>query len=89
MEYQQPPGPPAVPLQDAHHDDVLGALHTAGLYLGRHRRRGLHSIRCPWAELHSNRDPEAVVIEPGQVQLQGGASGASTRTALIMVSAIF
>lgn len=60
-----PPPTVAVPLVDADHDDVLGALHAAGLYLGRHRRRRLHRIRCPWAPAHSNEDPEAVVIEPG------------------------
>src|SRR5262245_50618269 len=47
-------------LADAHRDDVLGGLLAAGLYLTRHRRQGLHRIRCPWADLHSNSDPEAV-----------------------------
>jgi Bifunctional DNA primase/polymerase, N-terminal len=54
-----------VPLPDATNDDVLTALHQAGLYLRPHRRSGLHRVRCPWASLHSNGDPEAVVIEPG------------------------
>ena len=53
------------PLPDAGRDDVLGALMSAGLYLGPHHRRGLHRIRCPWAAEHSNRDPEAIVVEPG------------------------
>jgi Bifunctional DNA primase/polymerase, N-terminal len=60
-----PPVVPVVPLQDAASDDVLAALHEAGLYLRAHRRRGLHRIRCPWAGQHSNDDPEAVVLEPG------------------------
>lgn len=53
------------PLPDAHDDDVLSALHAGGAYLGRHRRKGFHRVRCPWGPLHSNEDPEAVVIEPG------------------------
>ena len=57
-------GPPPRPLEDAHADDVLGALATRGLYIARHRRRGLHRIRCPWADAHTG-DPEAVVVEPG------------------------
>lgn len=61
----QAPAVPVTPLPDAGHDDVLATLRAAGLYVGRHRRAGLHRIRCPWAELHSNKDPEAVVIEPG------------------------
>lgn len=73
MRYEHPPAPPAAPLPDAHQDDVLGALRAAGLYLGRHRRRGLHRIRCPWAELHSNHDPEAVVMEPGASPAPGWA----------------
>ncbi len=60
-----PPPPPALPLPDAGQDDVIGALHTRGLYVGRHRRKGLHRIRCPWASEHSTGEPEAVVIEPG------------------------
>jgi hypothetical protein len=54
---------PAVP--DATADDVLHALQARGLYLGRHRRGGLHRIRCPWADEHSNADLEAIVLEPG------------------------
>jgi hypothetical protein len=54
-----------IPLSDAAADDVLGVLATHGLYVARHPRRGLHRIRCPWADLHSNADSEAVVIEPG------------------------
>ena len=53
------------PLPDAHRDDLLGALQAGGLYLGRHHRKGLHRVRCPWGDLHSNDDTEAVVIEPG------------------------
>jgi hypothetical protein len=56
---------PAVPLPDAADDDVLGALMADGLYLAPHRRQGLHRIRCPWTDEHSDRDFEAVVIEPG------------------------
>ncbi len=67
------PTAPAPPLPDAAHDDVLGALHEAGLYLAPHRRRGLHRIRCPWAAEHSNQDPEAVVIEPGASPAPGWA----------------
>lgn len=62
---QRPDDRPVAQLADADRDDVLGALHAAGLYLRPHHRRGLHRIRCPWAQLHSNADPEAVVIEPG------------------------
>jgi hypothetical protein len=68
-----PSATPAVPLPDARHDDVLGALHASGLYLGAHHRRGLHRVRCPWASLHSNADPEAVVIEPGASPAPGWA----------------
>jgi len=53
------------PLPNADEDDVLGGLFVAGLYLGRHRRQGLHRIRCPWAAEHSDDNPEAVVMEPG------------------------
>jgi hypothetical protein len=63
--------PPTRPLVDADQDDVLGALHAAGLYLGSHRRRGLHRVRCPWAGEHSNRDVEAVVMEPGATAAPG------------------
>lgn len=56
---------PVRPLAGADADDVLAALGDRGLYLAPHRRRGLHRIRCPWADAHSNRDVEAVVIEPG------------------------
>jgi hypothetical protein len=56
---------PTVPLVDAGTDDVIGALATRGLYVARHRRRGLHRIRCPWGDTHSNDEPEAVVLEPG------------------------
>lgn len=66
-----PPAVPLPPLPDAGNDDVLGALHSAGLYLAPHRRRGLHRIHCPWASEHSNRDPEAVVIEPGASSAPG------------------
>jgi hypothetical protein len=62
---------PAPPLPDADRDDVLGALHAAGLYLGRHRRTGLHRIRCPWAPEHSNEEPEAVVMTPGSSAAPG------------------
>jgi Bifunctional DNA primase/polymerase, N-terminal len=65
--------PPSPPLPDADQDDVLAALQAAGLYLGRHRRAGLHRIRCPWRALHSNGDPEAVVIEPGGSAAPGWA----------------
>jgi hypothetical protein len=64
---------PAIPLSDAGQDDVLGALHAGGRYLGRHRRKGFHRIRCPWADLHSNGDVEAVVIEPGASPAPGWA----------------
>ena len=64
---------PVVPLADAHADDVLGALHHGGLYLGRHRRKGFHRVRCPWNPLHSNDDLEAVVIEPGASPAPGWA----------------
>jgi hypothetical protein len=64
-QYERSSSIPASPLPGADEDDVLAGLRRAGLYLARHRRRGLHRIRCPWAELHSNADPEAVVIEPG------------------------
>lgn len=63
--------PPAAPLPDAHADDVLGALRRSGLYLARHRRQGLHRIRCPWEAVHSNADPEAVVLEPGASSAPG------------------
>jgi hypothetical protein len=53
------------PLVDADADDVLGALARRGLYLARHRRRGVHRVRCPWAETHSGGESEAVVLEPG------------------------
>jgi hypothetical protein len=56
---------PDDPLADAATDDVLGVLATLGLYMARHRRRGLHRIRCPWAETHSGGESEAVVLEPG------------------------
>lgn len=61
----EPTDGPGASLPDADQDDVLGALHASGRYLGRHPRKGHHRIRCPWAELHSNGDEEAVVIEPG------------------------
>jgi hypothetical protein len=60
-----PPAVSAPPLPDADHDDVLAALRAHGLYLGRHRRRGLHRVQCPWRAEHSNGGVEAVVIEPG------------------------
>jgi len=65
MQYERSTRAPAPPLPDAGQDDVLVALQRSGLYVGRHRRTGLHRIRCPWFELHSNGDPEAVVLEPG------------------------
>jgi hypothetical protein len=64
---------PAPPLTDAREDDVLAALVAGGFYLRPHRRRGLHTIRCPWADLHSNADPEAVVLEPGASAAPGWA----------------
>ena len=66
------PSEPARPLLDADQDDVISALHRMGLYLGRHRRRGWHRIRCPWFSEHSNDDPEAVVIEPGAATAAAG-----------------
>jgi hypothetical protein len=66
-------GAPSPPLPDAGRDDVLGALGAAGLYLGRHRRKGLHRVRCPWSDLHSNGDGDAVVIEPGVSPAPGWA----------------
>src|SRR5262245_8621802 len=60
----QPTAPMPV-LADAHTDDVLGALAERGLYLRRHRRLGVHRVQCPWADTHSNEDPEAIVVEPG------------------------
>jgi len=59
------PTDPVPVLPDADRDDLLGRLHAAGLYLGRHRRKGIHRVRCPWAALHSNTDPEAIVTTPG------------------------
>lgn len=72
---QVTPEPPATghPLADAHADDVLGALRLSGHYLGRHRRKGFHRVRCPWETLHSNEDREAVVIEPGASPAPGWA----------------
>jgi hypothetical protein len=66
IEHTAPePSPPrAAPPSDPGRDDVLGRLHTMGFYVARHRRRGLHRIRCPWSAAHSNGDPEAVVVEP-------------------------
>lgn len=46
-------------------DDLLAAVQAAGLYVMPHRQPGHHRIRCPWAETHSNADPEALLIEPG------------------------
>jgi hypothetical protein len=65
--------PPAVPIPDAADDEVLAALRVAGLYLGRHRRAGLHRVRCPWSNTHSNQDVEAVVLEPGASVAPGWA----------------
>lgn len=65
QSHRAPAAGPVVPIPDAAGDDVTAALQDGGLYLGRHRRPGLHRIRCPWAALHSNDDSEAVVIEPG------------------------
>jgi hypothetical protein len=59
------PAEPVTVLPDAQGDDLLGRFHAAGLYLGRHRRRGLHRVACPWRDAHSNRDTEAIVTEPG------------------------
>ena len=62
------------PILDADQDNVLGALQAADLYLGRHRRDGLHRIVCPWADQHSaGGDREAVVIEPGHSAAPGWA----------------
>lgn len=55
----------AASIPDATADGVLHVLQERGLYLGRHRRAGLHRIRCPWAAEHSNADVEAIVLEPG------------------------
>jgi hypothetical protein len=60
---------PPRPHPSAASDDVLGACHRGGLYIAPHRKAGLHRIRCPWAEEHSNGDAEAVVREP---DLRGG-----------------
>jgi len=68
-----PVGPAPELLENADAEPVLGALHTRGLYLGRHRRAGLHRIRCPWAAEHSTEDPEAVVIEPTHSSAPGWA----------------
>lgn len=68
-----PPTVSAPPLLDAEQDDVLGALHVRKLYIGRHRRPGVHRIRCPWAGEHSTGDPEAIVIEPGASPASGWA----------------
>lgn len=67
------PAEPVIPLVDAGADDVLGALGQHGWYLGRHRRRGLHRITCPWTSEHSNGDVEAVVMEPGASPAPGWA----------------
>jgi Bifunctional DNA primase/polymerase, N-terminal len=60
-----PAAGPVIPIPDVAGDNVLGALQAAGLYVGRHRRVGLHRVRCPWSATHSNEDTEAVVLEPG------------------------
>jgi hypothetical protein len=62
-----------LPLPDAGADDVLGVLAARGFYLGRHRRTGLHRVRCPWSAEHSGGDPEAVVVEPGASLAPGWA----------------
>jgi hypothetical protein len=53
-------------------DNLVAAFVAQGLYVAPRRgRAGMHDVRCPWRDEHSNGDPMAVLLEPGHSRAQG------------------